>query len=99
MGLEDGSSAAVALEDGGSSVALGGGIGWWSKIVAAVLGGGGSKRTCTNGIGISITEAGGELLHCWPQHWQGRQERTHLMRGIYVDRDGKEIGVSQRWWW
>jgi hypothetical protein len=59
MALEDGGSAAVALEDGGSLVALGGGVGWWSKIVVVAFGSGSSRRTCNNGIGISIAKAKG----------------------------------------
>ncbi len=61
LALEDGSSAAVPLEDGGSVAALQGGIGWWLKIAAA-LGGNGSRRTCDNGIGISVIKAKGLLL-------------------------------------
>ncbi len=59
MALEDGSGMAVALEDGGSVVALGDGIGRWFKIAAVALGGGGGRRTCNNGIDISVAEAEG----------------------------------------
>ncbi len=59
MVLEDGGGATVALKDGGSAVALGSGVGRQFKIAAAALGSGGSRRTCNDGIGISIAEAEG----------------------------------------
>jgi hypothetical protein len=59
MALEDGGGAAVALEDGGSEVALGGGVGWRSMIAALALGGGSSRRTCNDGVSISVAEAKG----------------------------------------
>jgi hypothetical protein len=59
MVLEDGGGAAVALKDGGSAVALGGGVGRQFKIAVAVLGSGGSRRTCNDGVGVSIAEAEG----------------------------------------
>jgi hypothetical protein len=101
MALEDGSGAAVALKNGDGAAALGGRGGWRLKIAAAVLGGSGGRRTCDDGIGVSIVEAEGLLLRRWCQRWQGRQERTFLMRGKSVGSDSKEIGVSwwQRWWW
>jgi hypothetical protein len=40
MEMEDGCSAAVALEDCGGAAALRGGVGRWFKIAAAALGGG-----------------------------------------------------------
>jgi hypothetical protein len=49
----------VALEDGGSAAALGGGFGWRLKIAAAALGGGCGRRTCSDGIGISVVKAKG----------------------------------------
>jgi hypothetical protein len=52
----------VALKNGGGAAALGGGGGWRLKIAAAVLGGGGGRRTCDDGIGISVVEAEGLLL-------------------------------------
>jgi hypothetical protein len=57
--LEDGGSAAVALEDDGGTAALGGGFGWQLKIAEAALGGGCGRRTCNNGIGISVIKAKG----------------------------------------
>jgi hypothetical protein len=62
MVLEDGSGKAVALEDGGAAVGLGGGVGRRFKIAAAALGSGGGRRTCDNGIGVSIIKAGGLFL-------------------------------------
>ncbi len=62
MALEDGGGVAVVLKSGGGAVALGGGIGWRLKIAAAALCGGGSRRTCNDGIGVSIVEAEGLLL-------------------------------------
>jgi hypothetical protein len=62
MGMEDGSGVALALEDYGSALALGGGIGRWFKIAVAALGGVGGRRTCNDGIGVSIVEAKGLLL-------------------------------------
>ncbi len=52
----------VVLEAGGSAAVLGGGIGQWLKIAAAALGGGSGRRTCIDGIGISVVEAKGILL-------------------------------------
>jgi hypothetical protein len=52
----------VALEDGGGVVVLGSGIGQRLKIAAAVFSGGSGRRTCDDGIGISIVEAKGLLL-------------------------------------
>jgi hypothetical protein len=59
--LEDGSSTAVALEDGGGVAMLGGGFGWRLKIAAATLGGGCGRKTCNNGVGISVIKARGLL--------------------------------------
>jgi hypothetical protein len=59
--LEDGSGAAVALEDGGSAATLGGGFGWRSKIAAVALGGGCGRRTCDDGVGVSVVKARGLL--------------------------------------
>ncbi len=99
MALEDGSSTAVALEDGGGAAVLGGGVGRRFKIAAAVLGGGSSRRTCNDGIGISVVEADGLLSRRQRQYWQGQRQRTRPMRGTYIDGNGsKEIGVS-RWRW
>jgi hypothetical protein len=55
-------SVTVALEDGSSVAALGGGVGQWFKIAAAMLGGSGGRRTCDEGVGISVVEAKGFLL-------------------------------------
>jgi hypothetical protein len=49
MALEDGGSAAVALEDGGNLVALGGGVRRQFKIAVVALGSGGGRRTCIDG--------------------------------------------------
>jgi hypothetical protein len=96
MVLEDGGSTAVALEDSGGAAGLEGGVGQQFKIAAAVFGGSGGRRTCNNGVGISIIKAKGLLLQCWHQRWQGRQERTRLMQGTYIDGNGKKIGASRR---
>ena len=93
--LEDGGSAAVALEDDGGTAALGGGFGWQLKIAEAALGGGCGRRTCNNGIGISIVEVKGLLLQR-NQHWQGRQESKCLMQGNDIGSNVKEIGVLRR---
>jgi hypothetical protein len=69
MVMEDGSGTAVALEDGSHVAALGGCVGRRLKIVAA-LGGNDSRRTCDNGIGVSIVKAKGLQLQCWLQCWQ-----------------------------
>ncbi len=98
MMLEDGGSAAVVLEVGGDAAALEGGIGQHFKIAAVALGGGGGRRTGNDGVSISIVKAKGLLLQHWCQQWQGRQVRMHPMRGTYVGRNGKEVGVL-RWWW
>jgi hypothetical protein len=91
------------LEDGGGAAALGGGIGRQLKIAAAMLGSRGGRRTCNKGISIDIgsgiIKAKGLLLQRQHQSWQGRQQRTRPMQATYVNGDGKEIGVSQRWWW
>jgi hypothetical protein len=47
------------LEDCGGVAALGGGFGWRLKIAAAAFGSGSGRRTCNNGIGISVVEAEG----------------------------------------
>jgi hypothetical protein len=52
----------VALEDGGGMVVLGSGVEQRLKIAAAVFCSGGGRRTCDDGIGISIVEAEGLLL-------------------------------------
>jgi hypothetical protein len=78
--LEDGGNAAVVLEDGGGAAALGGGFGWWLKIAVAVMGGGCGRRTCNNGISISIIEAEG---YC------------HNV-GIRVGKDGKRGRVQYK---
>ncbi len=67
MDMEVGGSAAVALEDCGSAVVLGGGIGQRFKIALVALGGGSDRRTCDNGIGISVVEAKSLLVQCWRQ--------------------------------
>ncbi len=95
---EDGSSAALALENGGSVAALGGGVWRRLKIVAA-LGGGGRRRTCHGGIGVSVIKAKGLLFQRRHQRWQRWQERMHPMQGTYVGSNGKEIGISRWWWW
>jgi hypothetical protein len=50
-------AVAVALEYGGGAMALGGGFGRQLKIAVAALGYSCSRRTCNNGIGISIVKA------------------------------------------
>ncbi len=60
--------------------------------------GSGGRRTCNDGIGISIVKAKGFLLGHWHQCWQGQQDRTCTMQGTYVDSNGKEIGVLWHWW-
>ncbi len=75
--LEDGGGTAVALEDGGGAVVLGGGFGRWLKIAAAALGSGYGRRTCDNGIGITIVKAKG---YC------------HDV-GISVGKDGKRGAI------
>jgi hypothetical protein len=69
MAVEEGSGAVVALEDGGGVVSLGGGVGRQLKIAAA-LGSGSGRRTCNNGIGISVIKAEGLLLQWLRQRWR-----------------------------
>ncbi len=57
--MEDGGGAAVVLEDCGGTAALGGDVGRWFKIAAVALGGGGGRKTCNNGVSISVVKAGG----------------------------------------
>ncbi len=57
--MEDGGGTAVALEDCGSTAALGGDIGRWFKYAVAALGGSGGRRTCKDGIGVSVGKAKG----------------------------------------
>jgi hypothetical protein len=100
MKMEDGGSAAVALEGFGCAAALGSGIGWWFKIAAVELGGSSSRRTCNNGLGISVVKAKGLLSRCWHQHWQGQREGTCPMQGTYVGSNGYKIGILQwQWQW
>jgi hypothetical protein len=100
MALEDGSGAAVALENCCVAAALGGGIGRQLKIAAAALGGGGNRRTCNDVIGISAVKAKGLLLPRRHQRQQGGQERMLPMQGADVGSNGKEICVlRRRWWW
>jgi hypothetical protein len=100
MVLEDGGGKALALEDGGTAAGLGGGIGRRFKIAAAALGSGGGRRTCNNGVGISVIKAGGLFLRCQHQRWQEPRERMRPMQGTYIDGNGKEIGISWwQWWW
>ncbi len=99
MTLEDGGSTTVALEDGSNAVALVGGVGWQFKIAVAALGGNSGRRTCNDGIGISVIKAKGILLQCWHQHQQGQRDKMRTMQGTYTDSNGKEIGVSQQQWW
>ncbi len=61
--MEDGSGAAVVLEDGSSAAALGGGIGWRLKIAAAALGGSSGRGTCNDGVGVSVVKAKGLLYN------------------------------------
>jgi hypothetical protein len=89
----------VALEAGGGAAVLGGGFGQRLKIAAAALGSGGGRRTCNDGINVSIVKAKGILLKQWRQCWQGRQETRCLIQGMYIGSNGKEIGVSRWWWW
>ena len=63
--MEDGGSAAVALEDCGGTAAFGGGVGQQFRIAAAALGSGGGRRTCNNGISLNVVKAEGLLLQCW----------------------------------
>ncbi len=57
--MEDGGGVAVMLEDCGSAAALGGGIEQWFKIAVAASGSGGGRRTCDDGVGVSIVKAKG----------------------------------------
>ncbi len=76
--LEDEGGEAAALEDDGGMVALGGGFGWQLKIAVVVLGGGCGRRTCDDGIGISIVKAEG---YC------------HNV-GVSIDKNGKRGHVQ-----
>ena len=49
------------MKDGGGAAARGGGVGWRLKIAVAVLGSSGGKRTCNDGVGISLVKAEGLL--------------------------------------
>ncbi len=55
----------MVLDGGGAAVALGGSVvGWhWAAVedAAVALGGGGGKRTCNDGVGISVVDLG---LNC-----------------------------------
>ncbi len=63
MEMEDGNGAVVALKDhGGGAAALGGVVGRWFEIAAVALGGSGGRRTCDDGIGISVIKAEGLVL-------------------------------------
>jgi hypothetical protein len=86
MALEDGGGAVVALENGGCTTG------------DAALGSGSNRRTCKDGIGVSVTKAEGLLLQRWRQHQQGQQERMLPMQGMDIGSNGKEIGVLQQWW-
>jgi hypothetical protein len=100
MALEDGGGVAMALEDGGGMAALRGGVGQQLKIAAAALGGGGNRRTCDNGVGVSIVKAEGLLLQHRHQPWQGQCERMRTMQWTYASSNGKGIGLlRERWWW
>jgi hypothetical protein len=61
--LEDGGGAAMALEDGSGEAVLGGGIGCWLKIAVAALVSGGGRRTCNDGVGVSVVKAKGLLYN------------------------------------
>ncbi len=62
MALKDGSGVAGVVKDGSGAATLGGGVGQSFKIAAAALVGSGSRRTCNDGIGVSIVKAEGLLL-------------------------------------
>ncbi len=68
---------AVALEDGGGAPVLGGGFGLQLKIAVVALGGGCGRRTCNDGIGISVVEAEGYYHNV----------------GLNVSKDGKRGGI------
>jgi hypothetical protein len=72
MALKNDGGTTVALEDGGDAAALGGGVGRQFKITAAALGGGGGRRTCNDGVGVSVVKAEGflEIRVLWRWWWQ-----------------------------
>jgi hypothetical protein len=71
-------AVAVALEDGGGALAFGGGFGLRLKIAVAVLGSGCGRRTCNDGIGISVIKAEGYYHNV----------------GISIGKDGKRGGIQ-----
>jgi hypothetical protein len=68
----------VALEDGGGAPALGGGFGLRLKIAVAALGSGCCRRTCNDGISISIVKT---------------EDYYHDI-GVSVGQEGKREGVQ-----
>ncbi len=66
------------MEDGVSAPTLGGGFGLWLKIAAVALGSSCSRRTCNDGIGISIVKAEGYYHNV----------------GVSVSKDGKRGHVQ-----
>ncbi len=106
MSTQQSSWMEMALEDGHEGSLerwwRRGGVGRWGwaavENCSGSISGGGGRRTCDNGIGISIVEAEGLLF--WPQHQhqQRWQERMRRMQGTYIGSNGKDIGVSQRRW-
>ncbi len=69
MVLEDSGGGAMALEDSRGVAALRGGVGRWLKVAVAALGGSGNRRTCNDGVSISVIKAEGLLLQYWCQSW------------------------------
>jgi hypothetical protein len=77
--LEDGSSTAMALEDGGGAAASRGGIGRQLKIAVATFGSGCCRRTCNNGIGISVIKAEGFSHDVGISIGKDSKRETHLL--------------------
>jgi hypothetical protein len=79
--LKEAAAATVALEDDGGAAASGGGFGRRLKIAAAALGGGCGRRTCNDGIGISIIKAKGYYHNVGVSVGKDGQRRCVLCKG------------------
>ena len=79
----------MVLEDGGSTAALGGGFRGWLEIAVAALGSSCGRRTCNDGIGISVVKVEG---YC---HNVGASAGVDGKRGR-VQCEGRTLAVMAR---